>query len=108
MPVAPPGSQAIRSLNINKPTSTPPHPTEVVYIDIYTDPITKDKLLPFRIVAIPGEVLDIVVGNLQDTTPQQRHPSVLTQIEQQAARFPKHNPFSTMRPISSLLGRTLG
>ncbi|KAF9546992.1 hypothetical protein EC957_008996 [Mortierella hygrophila] len=134
MSVAPPNTQAIRSVNINGSTSTSPHPNEVVYVDVYTDPITQDKfvlwkdirvafrnalhirykarVLPFmkgadfntlqlfRIAVIPGEVLDIVVGNLQDTTPWQQQPSTLRQIEQQAARLPKHNPFSTMRPIS--------
>ncbi|KAF9289646.1 hypothetical protein BGZ88_007653 [Linnemannia elongata] len=43
--VAPPNTQAIRSVNINSSTSTPPHPNEVIYIDVYTDPITKDKFI---------------------------------------------------------------
>ncbi|KAF9270924.1 hypothetical protein BGZ88_007209, partial [Linnemannia elongata] len=71
-------------------------------------------LKPFRIAVIPGEVLDIVVGNPYDAIPQQQQqhqhqhqyqqpqqPSTLRQIEQQAARLPRHDPFSTMRPISS-------
>ncbi|KAF9340275.1 hypothetical protein BGZ91_002777, partial [Linnemannia elongata] len=158
--VAPPNTQAIRSVNINSSTSTPPHPNEVIYIDVYTDPITKDKFIlwedipflnalhirhkarvlpfmkgadfnslrPFRIAVIPGEVMDIVVGSMHDTNrwqqqqqlqqyqhpqyqqqqlhqhpqyQQHQQPSVLRRIEQQAARLPKHDPFSTMRLISS-------
>ncbi|KAF9273585.1 hypothetical protein BGZ88_003665 [Linnemannia elongata] len=135
MSVAPPNTQAIRSVNINNSASTPPHPNEVVYVDVYTDPITKDKFIlwedirvafhnalrirhkarvlpfikdadfntlrPLRIGVIPGEVMDVVVGNLPNTTPQQQQPSVLRKIEEQAARLPKHNPFFTMRTISS-------
>ncbi|KAK5828185.1 hypothetical protein F5H01DRAFT_375916 [Linnemannia elongata] len=148
MSVAPPNSQAIRSVNNNNLAPAPPTSAEIVYVDIYTDPKTKQEcilwediqlafynalhvrhnarivpfmknsdletLKPFRIAAIPGEVLDIVVGNLQDTAPQQQqqqqhqyqhqqhqHPSTLRQIEQQAERLPKHNLFSTMRPMSS-------
>ncbi|KAF9536835.1 hypothetical protein EC957_009583, partial [Mortierella hygrophila] len=133
MSFTPPNTQGIRSININNLTSSPPHPTEVVYVDIYTDRITKEKFIlwedvrlvfhnalyvrqkarvlpfmkdddfntikPLRIAVIPGEILDIFVGNPQDNTPQQP-PSVLRQIEQQAAWLPRHNPFSTMWPIS--------
>ncbi|KAF9314030.1 hypothetical protein BGZ91_006099, partial [Linnemannia elongata] len=135
MSVASPNTQAIRSVNINSSASTPPHPNEVVYVDVYTDPITKDKFIlwedirvafhnalhirhkarvlpfmkdadfntlrPFRIVVILGEVLDIIVGNLPNTIPQREQSSVLRQIEEQAARLPKHNPLSTMRTITS-------
>ncbi|KAF9294111.1 hypothetical protein BGZ88_004431 [Linnemannia elongata] len=135
MSVAPSNSQGIRPINIGNLTPAPPTTAEIVYVDIYTDPKTKQEcilwedvqlafynalhvrhkarivpfvkdsnletLKPSRIAAIPGEVLDIVVGNLQNATPQQQQPSVLRQIEQQAARFPKYNPFSTMRPMSS-------
>ncbi|KAF9549957.1 hypothetical protein EC957_002017 [Mortierella hygrophila] len=134
MSFTPPNTQGIRSININNPTSSPPHPTEVLHVDIYTDRITKKKVIlwedvrlvfhnalhvrhktrvvpfmkdddfntikPLRIAVIPGEILDIFVGNpQQDNTPQQP-PSDLRQIEQQAAGLPRHNPFSTMRPIS--------
>src|SRR5690348_14812408 len=43
--------------------------------------------------------MDIVVSNSQDSIPQHQQPSALRRIEQQAARLPKHDPFSTMRPI---------
>ncbi|KAK5828205.1 hypothetical protein F5H01DRAFT_333155 [Linnemannia elongata] len=81
-------------------------------------PFVKDSnletLKPLRIAVIPGEVLDIVVGNTYDTIPQQQQqqqyqyqhlqnqqPSGLRLIEQQAARLPRHDPLSTIRPISS-------
>ncbi|KAG0048371.1 hypothetical protein BGZ90_007651, partial [Linnemannia elongata] len=129
-----PNTQGIRSININNFTSSPPHPTEVVYVDIYTERITREKFIlwedvrlafhnalhvrhqarvipfmkdddfntlrPLRIAVIPDEILDVIVGNPQDNTPKQ-HPSVLRQIEQQAAWLPKHNPLSTMRSISA-------
>ncbi|KAF9289648.1 hypothetical protein BGZ88_007655 [Linnemannia elongata] len=135
MSVAPPNTQAIRSVNINSSSSTPPNPNEVFYVGIYPDPITKNEIIlwedirvafhnalyirhktrilhfmrdaefnalwPIRIAVIPGEVLDVFLNNLQDSTPQHQQPSVLRRIEQQAARLPNHDPFSTMRPISS-------
>ena len=45
MSFIPANAQGIRSININNPTSSPPHPTEVVYVDIYTDRITKEKFI---------------------------------------------------------------
>ncbi|KAG0065241.1 hypothetical protein BGZ89_008492 [Linnemannia elongata] len=99
MSVAPPNTQAIRSVNINKLTSTPPHPNEVLYVDIYTDPITKDKFILWDDILVAfHNTLHI---RHKDTTPQQQQSSVLRQIEQQAARLLNHNPFSTMRPMSS-------
>lgn len=134
MSFTPPNTQGIRSININNSTSSPPHPTEVVYVDIYTDRITREKcilwedvrlafhnalhvrhqarvipfmkdddfntLRPLRIAVIPGEILDVIVGNPQENIPKQ-HPSVLRQIEQQAAWLPRHNLFSPMQPISA-------
>ncbi|KAF8931724.1 hypothetical protein BGZ47_011712 [Haplosporangium gracile] len=143
MSVAPPNTQGIRSININNLTSIPPHPAEVVYVDIYTDRITKQKfilwedirlafhnalhsrhkarIVPFmkdddfntlkslRIAIIPGEILDIIVGRPQDTTPpqqqtqqQRQRPSVLKQIKLQAAYLPPYNPLSTLRSLSSI------
>ncbi|KAF9079655.1 hypothetical protein BGX23_003516, partial [Mortierella sp. AD031] len=53
---------------------------------------------PFRIVANPDIVLDVVVsGPLAQQEAISPQPSVLQQIEQQAARLPKHNPFKTLR-----------
>ncbi|KAH7032210.1 hypothetical protein BKA57DRAFT_443219 [Linnemannia elongata] len=45
MSFTPPNTQGIRSININNSTSSPPHPTEVVYVDIYTDRITREKFI---------------------------------------------------------------
>ncbi|KAF8924559.1 hypothetical protein BGZ47_003926, partial [Haplosporangium gracile] len=132
----------LRSINLNNLTSAPLTPAEIVYVDIYPDPKTKQgcilwediqlafynalhvrhkarivpfvkdsnlkTLKPLRFAVIPGEVLDSVVGNPQATTPQrhqqqqqQQQPSVFRQIEQQAACLPRHNPLSTLRPITS-------
>ena len=57
------------------------------------------RLKPFRIAALPDVVLDIVVSGplAQQGTIASTQPSVLQQIEQQAARLPKHNPFATLR-----------
>ncbi|KAG0069793.1 hypothetical protein BGZ89_002114 [Linnemannia elongata] len=138
MSYTPPNTQGIRSININNFTSSPPHPTEVVYVDIYTNRITREKFIlwedvrlafhnafhvrhqarvipfmkdgdfntlrPLRIAVIPGEILDVIVGNPQDNTPKQ-HPSVLRQIEQQAAWLPRHNALSTMRPTGNNFAR---
>ncbi|KAG0275404.1 hypothetical protein BGZ96_003803, partial [Linnemannia gamsii] len=137
MSFTPPNTQAIRSININNLTPPPPEPAEIVYVDICTDPITKERFIlwedirlvfynalhirhkarvvpfmkgsdfntlkPFRIAVIPGEVLDIIVGNPQETThqqQQQQQSSGLRQIEQQAALLPRHNPLATLQPHS--------
>ncbi|KAG0065243.1 hypothetical protein BGZ89_008494 [Linnemannia elongata] len=97
MSLTPPNSQGIRSVNSSNLTPAPPATAEIVYVDIYTDPKTKQEcilwediqlafynalhvrhkarivpfvkdsnletLKPSRIAAIPGEVLDIVVGS---------------------------------------------
>ncbi|KAG0199233.1 hypothetical protein BGX33_011785, partial [Mortierella sp. NVP41] len=53
---------------------------------------------PFRIVAHPDVVLDVVVsGPLAQHGATSLQSSVLHQIEQQAARLPRHNPFKTLR-----------
>ncbi|KAG0061154.1 hypothetical protein BGZ90_003702, partial [Linnemannia elongata] len=106
MSLTPPNSQGIRSVNSSNLTPAPPATADIVYVDIYTDPKTKQEcilwvdiqlafynalrvqhkarivpfmkdsnletLKPLRIAVIPGEVLDIVVGNTYDTIPQQQ------------------------------------
>ncbi|KAF9079937.1 hypothetical protein BGX23_002946, partial [Mortierella sp. AD031] len=75
------------------------HQTKVV-------PFLKGKdfnlIKPFRILANPDVVLDVVVSGPQ-AQPEvaASQSSALQQIEQQAARLPKHNPFVTMRSLSS-------
>ncbi|KAK3815786.1 MAG: hypothetical protein JOS17DRAFT_820855 [Linnemannia elongata] len=104
-------------------STTPPHPTEVVYVDIYTDRITKDKFILWEDIRLAfhhalhvrhkARVVPFVkdgdfntyaygpVGNTQDNAPQQQ-PSVLRQIEQQAA--PPGNNFARIQNTRQHLG----
>ncbi|KAG0376707.1 hypothetical protein BGX24_007326, partial [Mortierella sp. AD032] len=58
-------------------------------------------LKPFRIAAMPEVVLDVLVSggivSAAVSNAQQSQPSALKQIEQQAARYPKYDPYSTLR-----------
>ncbi|KAG0287496.1 hypothetical protein BGZ96_008583 [Linnemannia gamsii] len=54
----PPNSQRIRSININNLAPAPPHPAEVVYIDTYTNTITKKEFILLDLVLVNGGALE--------------------------------------------------
>ncbi|KAF9096456.1 hypothetical protein BGX29_008566, partial [Mortierella sp. GBA35] len=60
-------------------------------------------LKPYRIAAFPDVILDIVVSGQITQVEVAQPPSMLRQIEHQATRYPKYNPFETLARRPSTL-----